>query len=68
MAIRPIGSWVRMMAELRQVPEDEQLARLSEAIYATGLADHLTRPIGELSKGYRQRWAWPRLFSTSRGC
>jgi ABC-2 type transport system ATP-binding protein len=44
-----------MMAELRQIPEDAQRARLSEAIYATGLADHLTRPIGQLSKGFRQR-------------
>jgi ABC-2 type transport system ATP-binding protein len=50
-----VQAYLRMMAELRQVPEDEQLARLSEAIYATGLAEHLTRPIGELSKGYRQR-------------
>jgi ABC-2 type transport system ATP-binding protein len=50
-----VQAYLRMMADLRQVPEDEQLARLSEAIYATGLADHLTRPIGELSKGYRQR-------------
>ncbi|MBC7256221.1 MAG: ATP-binding cassette domain-containing protein, partial [Chloroflexi bacterium] len=33
----------------------EQMARISEAVYATNLADHLTRPIGHLSKGYRQR-------------
>jgi ABC-2 type transport system ATP-binding protein len=44
-----------MMANLRQVNEEDQLMRLSEAIYATGLQDHLTRPIGELSKGFRQR-------------
>ena len=50
-----VQAYLQMMAELRQVPEEEQLARLSEAIYATGLADHLTRPIGHLSKGYRQR-------------
>jgi ABC-2 type transport system ATP-binding protein len=50
-----VQAYLKMVAELRQIPEDEQLARLSEAIYATGLADHLTRPIGELSKGYRQR-------------
>ena len=50
-----VQAYLKMMAELRQIPEDEQLARLSEAIYATGLADHLTRPIGQLSKGYRQR-------------
>jgi ABC-2 type transport system ATP-binding protein len=50
-----VQAYLKMMAELREVPEDEQLARLSEAIYATGLADHLTRPIGQLSKGFRQR-------------
>ena len=44
-----------MMAELRQIPPGEQRARLSEAVYATGLADMLTRPIGQLSKGFRQR-------------
>jgi len=40
---------------LRQIPEEEQPARLSEAIRATGLDQHLTRPIGQLSKGFRQR-------------
>jgi len=47
--------YLKMMAELRQIPETEQKARLSEAIYATGLEDHLIRPIGQLSKGFRQR-------------
>jgi len=50
-----VQAYLKMMAELRQIPEDEQLARLSEAIYATGLTDHLTRHIGHLSKGFRQR-------------
>jgi ABC-2 type transport system ATP-binding protein len=50
-----VQAYLKMMADLREVPEDEQLARLSEAIYATGLADHLTRPISQLSKGFRQR-------------
>jgi len=50
-----VQAYLKMMAELRRIPETEQLARLSEAIYATGLADQLTRPIGQLSKGYRQR-------------
>jgi ABC-2 type transport system ATP-binding protein len=50
-----IQGYLQMMAELRQIPESEQTARLSEAIYATGLEHHLTRPIGELSKGFRQR-------------
>jgi ABC-2 type transport system ATP-binding protein len=44
-----------MIAELRQVPAEEIQDRFSEAVYATGLADQLTRPIGQLSKGYRQR-------------
>ena len=47
--------YLKMVADLRQIPAAEQPARLSEAVYATGLEDHLTRPIGELSKGYRQR-------------
>jgi len=50
-----VQSYLKMMAELRQIPKDEQMAQLSEAIYATGLEKHLTRPIGELSKGFRQR-------------
>ena len=50
-----VQSYLRMMANLRQVPPDEQLPRISEAVYATGLSDMLTRPIGQLSKGYRQR-------------
>jgi ABC-2 type transport system ATP-binding protein len=57
-----VQSYLKMMADLRQIPADQQLPRISEAVYATGLADprpggsdQLARPIGELSKGYRQR-------------
>jgi ABC-2 type transport system ATP-binding protein len=50
-----VQGYLRMMAELRQIPAQDRIARLSEAVYATGLGDHLTRPIGELSKGFRQR-------------
>jgi len=50
-----VQSYLKMIADLRQIPPADQPARLSEAIRATGLADHLTRPIGKLSKGYRQR-------------
>jgi ABC-2 type transport system ATP-binding protein len=50
-----VQAYLKMMAELRQIPEDEQVPRLSEAIYATGLENHLIRPIGQLSKGFRQR-------------
>lgn len=50
-----VQAYLKMMADLREIPQEEQPARLSEAIYATSLDDHLTRPIGQLSKGYRQR-------------
>lgn len=50
-----VQSYLRMVADLRRIPEEEQRERLSEAIYATGLEEQLTRPIAELSKGFRQR-------------
>jgi len=50
-----VQAYLKMMADLRRVPAAEQRARISEAVYAAGLADHLTRPIGQLSKGFRQR-------------
>jgi ABC-2 type transport system ATP-binding protein len=50
-----VQAYLRMIADLRQIPEAEQPARLTEAIRATGLEEYLTRPIGQLSKGYRQR-------------
>jgi len=50
-----VQSYLQMMAVLRQIPEELRLARISEAVYATGLVDELTRPIGQLSKGFRQR-------------
>jgi ABC-2 type transport system ATP-binding protein len=50
-----VQSYLKMIADLRQVPEDSQLSLLAEAVRATSLEDHLVRPIGQLSKGYRQR-------------
>jgi len=50
-----VQAYLKLMAELRQIPQSEQRERLSDAIHATGLADRLTQPIGQLSKGYRQR-------------
>ncbi|MDQ3250157.1 MAG: ABC transporter ATP-binding protein [Chloroflexota bacterium] len=50
-----IQGYLKMIADLRQVPPAEQRERLSEAIYATGLSERLTQPIGTLSKGFRQR-------------
>ena len=50
-----VQGYLLMIANLRQIPEEEQLARLSEAVRATGLEEQLARPIGQLSKGFRQR-------------
>ncbi|HOU13112.1 MAG TPA: ATP-binding cassette domain-containing protein [Anaerolineae bacterium] len=50
-----VQAYLKMMADLRQIPAEQQPTLLSEAIYATGLQDHLTRLIGHLSKGFRQR-------------
>ena len=50
-----VQRYLKLIAELRQVPPADQAARLTEALRATGLADHRTRLIGQLSKGYRQR-------------
>jgi len=50
-----VQSYLKMIADLRQVPADAQPALLAAAVRATSLEDHLVRPIGQLSKGYRQR-------------
>jgi ABC-2 type transport system ATP-binding protein len=50
-----VQAYLKMMADLRQIPRDQQPECISGAVYATGLSDELTRPIGELSKGFRQR-------------
>ena len=50
-----VQSYLKMMAGLRQIPADKITEHISEAVYATGLQNHLNRPIRELSKGYRQR-------------
>jgi ABC-2 type transport system ATP-binding protein len=50
-----VQAYLMMMAELRQIPTAERPRYISEAVRETDLADHLTRPIGQLSKGYRQR-------------
>lgn len=50
-----VQAYLQMIAELRGVPENMYVERLSDAIVATGLVDRLTQPIGQLSKGLRQR-------------
>jgi ABC-2 type transport system ATP-binding protein len=50
-----VQEYLLLMADLRQLPVAERRGLISEAVRATGLAEQLTRPIGTLSKGYRQR-------------
>lgn len=50
-----VQEYLLMMASLRSIPDDKRVSMLADAIDATGLGDYLTRPIGKLSKGYRQR-------------
>lgn len=50
-----VQEYLLMMAELRSIPADAQIAAISDAVYATGLQDRLVQSIGTLSKGYRQR-------------
>jgi ABC-2 type transport system ATP-binding protein len=50
-----VQAYLQMMADLREIPDEQKIVSISDAVYATGLADHLTRPIGHLSKGFRQR-------------
>ena len=50
-----VQAYLKMVADLRQIPKADQPLLLSKAVRATALEDMLTRPIGQLSKGYRQR-------------
>jgi ABC-2 type transport system ATP-binding protein len=50
-----VQSYLEMMADLRQIPETEKADRMREAIEAAGLQEYIVRPIGQLSKGLRQR-------------
>jgi ABC-2 type transport system ATP-binding protein len=50
-----VQTYLKMMAQLREIPEELQLEYISAAVYAVGIEEYLTRPIGHLSKGYRQR-------------
>jgi ABC-2 type transport system ATP-binding protein len=50
-----VQAYLKLMADLRGIPANEQVPLISEAIHATGLADYRTRLISQLSKGLRQR-------------
>ena len=50
-----VEEYLVMMAELRQLAPDRLGGMIADAIDATGLGGYVRRPIGTLSKGYRQR-------------
>jgi ABC-2 type transport system ATP-binding protein len=50
-----VQEYLVMMAELRQLAPDKLGGMIAESIDATGLGGYVRRPIGTLSKGYRQR-------------
>ncbi len=50
-----VQAYLKLMADLRLVPPDRQSQQIAQAAEATGLTDRLTQPIGQLSKGFRQR-------------
>lgn len=50
-----VQEYLQMMADLREVPEERRTDLISRAVHHTGLQEFLVRPIGQLSKGYRQR-------------
>jgi len=50
-----VQEYLAMVGELRGVPADEIDSAVVRAARAVGVEAHLVRPIGELSKGYRQR-------------
>ena len=50
-----VQEYLQMMAALRGIAESERRALIGQAVERTGLDQHLVRPIGQLSKGYRQR-------------
>ena len=50
-----VQAYLKLMADLRLVPVEQRTPNILEAVRATGLEDRLTQPIGQLSKGYRQR-------------
>ncbi len=47
--------FLRFAAAIRRVPSAQRKARIKEIVLACGLSEVLTRKVGYLSKGYRQR-------------
>lgn len=50
-----IQDYLLMMAQLRQIDPDRKISSVVDAIHAVNLDQVVSRPIGQLSKGMRQR-------------
>ncbi len=50
-----VAEYLDFVARLRQLDGVERLRAVDEAVQATGLESVFRRPVGELSKGFRQR-------------
>ncbi len=50
-----VSEYLAFIAELRDLHGEDRARAIDEAVSGTGLAEVFYRPIGELSKGYRQR-------------
>ena len=50
-----VCDYLDFIAQLRQLDGGEKVRAIDEAVQATGLASVFYRPIGDLSKGFRQR-------------
>lgn len=50
-----VQEYLALIAELRGIAPSKRVGLIGDAVVRTGLRDYLVRPIGQLSKGYRQR-------------
>jgi gliding motility-associated transport system ATP-binding protein len=50
-----VSEYLDFVARLREIPPGDRRRSIDEAVAATGLGGVFHRPIGELSKGFRQR-------------
>jgi ABC-2 type transport system ATP-binding protein len=50
-----VSEYLDFMARLRELPGPERARAIDEAVAATGIESVFNRPVGELSKGFRQR-------------
>lgn len=51
----PVAEYLDFIADLRDLAGGGRASAIDDAVAATGIAEVFYRPIGELSKGYRQR-------------